>query len=454
MLFLKLLSIIASLFAIYPLYKLIKKDEINIFDLIILFHSIFFCIIPIFSDYASYKSLAGFSFEQNIILRLFVYYVIFIFFLFRIDLFWTKHYKYDKSILNITYYIKTLPQIKTSWLFIAILVANLIISWLWYMPQASYMETFSNFSKLQGYESSPIFLLYTAIFTTCFSFTQILLLKEKLPLKKKNTLLITLIGFALLLLFMPRRIMLFYFILSIIITYSAKRSFFTRKKIVWITTLLIIIIKIYFPFYNVMRNTKIQIDSNNFTTSLIQIIEDTSNHFESKKGYAAESSKSRSLYLYYTLYRIIKYDTSPSEGKLLVAAIDHAIPKFINPNKGEGSAKILEEKTQYKKDQADSILLLAYGDFGLLVGAFYSILLFSAIIGMFVYMNKLNSIFFNNRSTIDILLIVYLISFSWNIEVSLENNFATFVHLGIMSVILIILNTFKIIGYNIQSLKR
>ena len=203
-----------------------------------------------------------------------------------------------------------------------------------------------------------------------------------------------------------------------------------------------------------MRNTKIQIDSNNFTTSLIQIIEDTSNHFESKKGYAAESSKSRSLYLYYTLYRIIKYDTSPSEGKLLVAAIDHAIPKFINPNKGEGSAKILEEKTQYKKDQADSILLLAYGDFGLLVGAFYSILLFSVIIGMFVYMNKLNSIFFNNRSTIDILLIVYLISFSWNIEVSLENNFATFVHLGIMSVILIILNTFKIIGYNIQSLKR
>ena len=39
MLFLKFLSIIASLFAIYPILKFIRKDEVNIFDFIILFHT-------------------------------------------------------------------------------------------------------------------------------------------------------------------------------------------------------------------------------------------------------------------------------------------------------------------------------------------------------------------------------------------------------------------------------
>ena len=73
MFLLKFLSAIASLFAVYPLIKLIKKDEINIFDLIILFHTIFFCLIPIISDYSAYQWLKDFDFEDNIILSIFIF---------------------------------------------------------------------------------------------------------------------------------------------------------------------------------------------------------------------------------------------------------------------------------------------------------------------------------------------------------------------------------------------
>ena len=448
MLFLKLLSFIASLFAIYPLLKFARKDEINIFDLIILFHTIFYCLVPVVSDYSAFLWLKDFNFEDNIIFRIFIYYILTIFLILKIDLFWSNHYKYKKNIINITYYIKSFPQIEVSWAFIGILVINLLISWLWYLPQASYFESFSEFSKSQGYAlKSPFYLLYGAIFTLCFSFCLLLFLKENTTRKKTNILLFTLLGFALLLLFLPRRIMLFYLILSLLFVYSVRRNFFTKKSMIWIVIILFIILKIYFPFYNVMRNTNVNIDRNNFTTSLIHIIEDTNNRFESNKEHAVETSEGRALNLYYALYRIIKYDKSPSNGRLLIAAIDHATPKYINPNKGAGSSILLEKKMQIRTDQADSLLLLAYGDFGLVVGAFYASFLFVLIISLYVLLDRFSLIFFNWGSTIGILLIVYLISFAWNVEGALDGSFASLVHLTIISIILMLLHKFNIIGY-------
>lgn len=448
MLFLKLLSAIASLFAIYPLLKFVRKDEINIFDLIILFHTIFYCFVPIVSDYSAFLWLKDFYFEDNIIFRIFIYYILTIFLILRIDLFWSTHYKYRKNIINITYYIRSFPQIEVSWAFLGILVVNLLISWIWYLPQASYFEAFDKFSQLQGYAfKSPLYLLYGAIFTLCFSFCLILFLKENTTRRKTNILLCTLLGFSLLLLFLPRRIMLFYLILSLLFVYSVRRNFFTKKSMIWIVIILFIILKIYFPFYNVMRNTNVNIDRNNFTTSLIHIIEDTNNRFESNKKHAAETSEGRALNLYYALYRIIKYDKSPSNGRLLIAAIDHATPKYINPNKGAGSSILLEKKMQIRTDQADSLLLLAYGDFGLVVGAFYASFLFVLIISLYVLLDKFSFIFLNWGSTIGILLIVYLISFAWNVEGALDSSFASLVHLTIISIILMLLHKFNIIGY-------
>ena len=454
MFFLKFLSAIASLFAVYPLIKLIKKDEINIFDLIILFHTIFFCLIPIISDYSAYQWLKDFDFEDNIILSIFIFYVLSIALLLRVDTFWTKHYKYKYTILNITYYIRKLPQIEVSWMFLGILIINLIISWIWYLPQASIIDTFKEFSSSQGYSKTPLFLFYGAIFSFCFSFTQLLYLKEELSKKKKYVLLVTIIGFGLLLLFMPRRVMLLYFVLSLIIIYSVKRNFFTLKKITWIALVLIVIIKIYFPFYNVMRRVDVRFDSNNFTTSILQIIDETKTEFNSNKEYATETSEGRALNLYYALYRIIKYDKSPSDGKLFVAAVDHALPKLINPNKGLGTAVILENKMQCKnKDQADSILLLSYGDFGLYVGAFYSLLLFILVIFAHVFIQECSIACFNIKTTLDILLILNLIKFAWNVEGTLDGVFASFIHLIIMSILLFVLSRLDIIKYNMVSLK-
>lgn len=445
MLFLKLLSAIASLFAIYPLLKFARKDEINIFDLIILFHTVFFCFVPFVSHSSAYQWSDGFFFEDDIIFRVFIYYIIVFFLVLKIDIFWTKYYKYKSSILNITYYIKTLPQIKITWMFLCVLVANLLISLLWYLPQVSSLEALSELNNSQGNLKSPLYLLYGSIFICCFSFSLVVYLKEKSSSKRTNILLYIILGFALLLLFMPRRTMLFYLIISLIIIYSVKRDFFTKKKIACVILILFLILKIYFPFYNVMRRSNVQIDNNNYITSLIHVVKNAKNDFSSQKNNAAKSSERRALNLYYALYRIVKYDNSPSNGSLLIAAIDHAIPKYLNPNKGNGTEEILQRKMHCKTDQADSILLLGYGDFGLFVGAFYSFILFVLIICIHVLLDRFSVFLSNNRSTFGILLVVYLISFSWNVEHRLDGFFASFVHLTILLIVLMLLSKFNII---------
>ena len=201
-----------------------------------------------------------------------------------------------------------------------------------------------------------------------------------------------------------------------------------------------------------MRWSKIKFDNSNITTSLIHIIEDTNTRFESNKENATKTAEGRSLNLYYALYQLVKFDHSPSNGKLLMAAIDHATPKIINPNKGSGSAKLLEEKTLNKTDQADSIFLLAYGDVGFITGSFYSLLLFLLVIFIHTLLNKL-SLIFCQVSPFGLLLVVYLISMSWNVEASLDGIFASFVHLAIMAIILALLSKLQILGYRKTNVK-
>lgn len=196
-----------------------------------------------------------------------------------------------------------------------------------------------------------------------------------------------------------------------------------------------------------MRRSTIQFDRKHFTTSIIHIIKETTNNFESRKQEALGASEGRSLNLYYALYRIIKYDKSPNNGGLFVAAVDHALPKIINPNKGKGSEGLLQKKMQCKTDQADSILLLAYGDFGLVVGAFYAFLLFILIIFIHLLLEDFNLKILKSNSPTGVLLVVYLISIAWNVEGGLDGVFASFVHLTIMSIILLLLSKFQIMTY-------
>lgn len=194
-----------------------------------------------------------------------------------------------------------------------------------------------------------------------------------------------------------------------------------------------------------MRNSNVKIDKNNFTQSLVYILKDSKNSFKSKSERAAKTSEGRALNLYYALYRIIKYDKEPSHGGLFIAAVDHALPKKINPNKGAGTSVILEKKMKCKTDQADSVLLLGYGDFGLFIGAFYSCFLFILIICLYVFLDYFSSIFFHNDSTIGLLLVVYLIYFAWNVETPLDGRFVSVIHLTLMSVILMVLSQLNMI---------
>ena len=194
-----------------------------------------------------------------------------------------------------------------------------------------------------------------------------------------------------------------------------------------------------------MRFSVGRFDIENPVSSIIEIIEDTRKEFKNKKDDAQSMSDGRSLNLYYALYRIIKFDDSPSYGGLLISAIDHALPKIINPNKGEGTEKKLEKKMNLSTDQADSLLLFAYGDFGFIFGTFYSLLLYLLLIYTYSKINHLFSIMTKRRSVLGLFIISCLISLSWNVEGRIDAALASFVRLIIISFIFVVITYSKVI---------
>lgn len=445
MLLIKIYSIIAALPAIYSIKKLIRKQEFNIFDFITLFHTLFFCVIPFKSNIEAYKWLDSFLFEQRFITTIFFYYIIFICLMLLVNIYWTNRYNHKISIINITYYVKKFPKIKVSYIMLIFLGINIAIAGIWYLPQASYIAFFQETNITSGNEVTPLFLLYDSVFSFCVTITTFLIVKGEVTPIKRHILYLIAISFIVILLFMPRRTFLFYLIQLVIILYSTHRTIFTIRNFLLGCLFSTFLITIYFPFYNIMRFSVGRFDIENPVSSIIEIIEDTRKEFKTKKDDAQSMSDGRSLNLYYALYRIIKFDESPSYGRLLISAIDHALPKIINPNKGEGTEKILEKKMNLSTDQADSLLLFAYGDFGFIFGTFYSLLLYLLLIYTYSKINHLFSIMTKRRSVLGLFIISCLISLSWNVEGRIDAALASFVRLIIISFIFVVITYSKVI---------
>ena len=240
--------------------------------------------------------------------------------------------------------------------------------------------------------------------------------------------------------------MIAYLIIFFLILYSINRNFFSLKKLLWLCLCVVLILKFYFPFYNVLRFSVGNFDIDRPITSSIELIEDACKNFK-KEGTEAEAmSDGRALNLYYALYRIIKYDNTPSNGGLLVSAIDYALPKVINPNKGAGTAEKLEKKMRISYDQADSFLLLAYGDFGVLGGSLYAVFLYLLVLSCYAFIYKCCiNVFPRDGLIIGILIVCNLINLSFNVEGRLDGCFASIIKFPLFVFILVLLGRLKIL---------
>jgi hypothetical protein len=201
----------------------------------------------------------------------------------------------------------------------------------------------------------------------------------------------------------------------------------TRKLLILVGFIGLLVYVVWFPFFNVFRTGDIN------STSFVDIFKYGVKHYSRDRNDAMNATEGRSLGLYFAVYNLIENDRYASMGKSTIAAIDHAIPKILNPSKGLGTEEELERRMKTYIDSADSVLLLAYAEFSFF-GGVYAVLLFSLI---YLFYNKVsNGIFKNNL--INLFSIFILFDMSFNVERKLDAIFSEMISFLLFGIIVLI----------------
>lgn len=432
------LSIFALLPAFYPLRLLINKCDVNLFDLVILFHSLNFAISPLFYGYKL-------DLDDGIIFREFLYYISFILLMLFMSFIWHNKSEKKEHIINITRFIGNYKEIKISLIGRILLCIAIAISLVFYLPRATYILHIEEYGAEVDYQTKSIVAIWGTIWSLLgIVFSMSLILSFKC--KKYNSIdLCMSIAYFIMLIFFPRRVFLLGILFLFVVLYSLYREAITKKLLSIAAAFGIAFYLIYFPFYNVMRRSNFIFDSNHPIESLYEIVSnavDNWNYRDTDES-AAGATSNRSLGLYTALYDLIKNNPDPKVGELTYQAVDVALPKVINPNKGNGPEPTLEKMTRRYVDQADSFLLHTYGEFHY-CGFIFAAFLYSFIFSLYnIYSNFWRKVIHVNF--VPFYISFLMISLVWNVEGGVNSNFSWFFTSFLTLIAMYIIEHFKII---------
>ena len=416
MVLIKFLSLLLLLPSLIVTKKLIKKQDLNFFDLLILFNTLYFVLIPLKSSQEVFNTLGIISQSTS----LFVFFYLLFFFICLLigsNLIKSK----NRSPINITYCLKKFPYLQVGIPFKLFLVALPIFSLIYYIPQMSVISAFevvSQSGKNISYEQSSMIKFFSTVFRLGLIITLILFFQDLTKKKIDKFILVSLSLFLVNLLMLSRRQLLVFLLFTALIFYSNNRELINRKVLIYITGFCTFLYFVYFPFYNIIRHSPIIFTANSPITSIKSIYDYGIRSFEDNNKSASQSVDTRALGLYRSLYKLaeIDSDTDITWGAITLSAIDHAIPKVINPGKGSGSELLLQNRLHTNKDSADSILLIALADYSIL-GSIITALIFFVVYKILYSLYFISESIFGNNHTkwvwwllpLNILILLFLI---------------------------------------------
>lgn len=445
MILLKILLLFCCFPLLYVLRKLIRRENINVFDLLLLWHIFYFCIIPIKSNIQTFQILFSANFETPTTLEYVGIIAGFVYTLLYVDYRWTKNNGTKNNILNISLYLRNLAPIRTSKILLILLALNLFVSFMWYIPSVSYVSVFA--SETEGVVSKEA-VFYSSVYQICITIILIIVIQKWLNEKKIEKLMLILLAcYAFSLILLPRRILTNYILFIVFLVYSFVPQAFNIKRIFISCIALLFIFEVYFPFYNVMRFTSVASTSSNPIENTLNLLDATISNYDEGKKKAELMTEGRTLGLFNALYRLIENDSSPSCGQLFLESIDFAMPSFLNKNKGSGTQILLEKKAHSTVDQADSFLLMGYGDFGFFLGGPYSMLIYYMILFIYKILSQISNCFLYKGNFVNGYICSLLFLFSYNLESDFEGllaNIFSFIPIQIVLILLCKYNVIKV----------
>lgn len=435
---LNILCILALFPAFYPLSLLIKKRDVNLFDFIILFHTLNFVVSPLIYGYRL-------NLDEGIVYDEFFYYISFILVVLAMSAFWHEKYEDNVSIINVTKFIGGYNSLNISLLGRILLFVAIVVSLVFYLPRATYILHSEDYTPDVDYQAKSLVAVWGTIWSLLgIVFSMSLVLSYKNKIYNKIDLFMS-ISYFVMLVFFPRRFFLLGILFLFVVLYSIYREAITKKLLGLAASFGIVFYLIYFPFYNVMRNSNFIFDSNHPIESLYGIVSNAVDNwnYRNTDESAAGATSNRSLGLYTALYDLIKNNPDPKNGELTYEAIDVSLPKVINPHKGDGPEPTLEKMTKRYIDQADSFLLHSYGELH------YWGFIFAALLYLFIFClyNAYSKIWQNifQVNLVPFYISFLMISLVWNVEGGVNSNFSWFFTSLITLIVIYIVEHFEII---------
>lgn len=443
----KIYALISCIPLLYVFHKFIHKKDINSFDILLSFHTLYFAIIPlIFNtkdiEYSIVRNNEQIRFET------FIYYTLFIYTLLFIDIYYSSKKRKD-SIINFTYSIRQwiiICNLKNSIIYKILIIEILliIIQYITYKIAAAVgvgtMETFRENSKALQTPFSMFLLNSAGLLRLYILFIIInLWIKNKFKIKKERWLFyIENIILILLFLQISRTYIFEAFIIILLIVYSTYKKHIKLKHYIKASIGILLIVGLIFPFVTAFRKAKKNAIINQ-QESIVKIINETfeiiSNGNMEEKGIDNKGTRSWGAYQNLVLSSFYPYE---GNGKLTLEAISFGIPKIIYPQKSQfGSQGIIEKELKIYTDLTDSILLFSQME-NRTIGFLYANFIFICLL---LFWEKLKKIFFKvlKCNIITPLFFIEAIFLTSRIETSPDQFISTFIQFMIWPFLIFLL---------------
>ncbi len=408
----------------------------NLWDFLLFFSCIFFSAIPAF-----YGNLSKFDPKSvmNVTLIIFVFHSL----LFIMDYSYRKNHDKEFRVINICYYLRHIEYVKLSLLGKLLVAVGQVVIIVFYLPRMSIAVRMEESMSGSTYTISSFAMALTSILSIIGVILTLAALSDIKNFKKDKILIVLVLAYLAIMVFMPRRVLVFSVLQFAIVFYALHRNIISKKIISYVLILFMGLYFIYFPFYNVIRWNNVSFNPRHPIESLSAIINYGINNFSNQHLEAAQSTDERTLGLYQAIYNLFVNCNKWGNGRLTIAAIDGAIPRVLNPNKGDGTERILEEMSKSYTDQADSILLEACGDFASL-GALYAVVLFAVLFWLYEKYSYLYYKLFRSY-LVPTFIMFEMLSITWNIEGNFGGRIAFFFSSIFTIILLLIIERYKIV---------
>lgn len=453
----KIYSLLSCIPLWYIIYKLIHKRDLNCFDILLCFHTLYFAIIPLIFDIKDieYSEVRN---NQQIRFDTFIYYTLFIYTLLLFDIYYSSKQN-TNSLFNLTYSIRQWMRecsLKNSIIYkiLAIEILLIIIQYIAYnfsiMVGIGSMEDMrQNAKALQ----SPFIMFILGSASLLRSYVLFILaalwIKNKFSIKKERYLFYLAILILVILYLQISRTYIFEFVVIIgLIVYSIykeklKLGFYIKSSIG-----ILFVVGVIFPFVTAFRAAK-RFAISNEQTSVAETVHRTFKILlDGNSGSQEIDNKATRSWGAYQNLALSSYYPYEGNGDLTLASIKYGIPQIIYPQKSKiGSQDIIERELKRYTDLTDSVLLFAQME-NRAVGFIYANIIFICILFIWEKLRMSFLRFLKNDIIIPLFFVetIFLIS---RIETSPDQFLSTFIQFMIWPIIIYFLIG-KSVNHNIH----